>query len=96
MEFWNVIHSQLLDPFRIGLLIALVATMQQTAAQTGRVIPLLLGAVFVAVLIPSVMSSPAIDSTTATLAGLVTNAIILAVLLALLFLWQRFFGAKRS
>ncbi len=78
----DLVTSQLIDPFRIGLLIALVVTMQRTAAVTGRIIPLTLGVVFVAVMLPSTMPSSSIQLKDAILAGLVSNVIILIGVLA--------------
>jgi hypothetical protein len=46
----DLVLSQLGDLFRIGLIVALVVTMRRTAAVTGRVVPLALGVVFVAVM----------------------------------------------
>lgn len=79
----DLVLSQLTDLFRIGLMIALVITMLRTSAVTGRVLPLVLGVVFVAVMLPSTMptgSAPLVD---AMLAGLVANAIILVPVLAI-------------
>ena len=74
--------SQLTDLFRIGLIIALVVTMHRTAAVTGRVLPLVLGVVFVAVMLPATMPSSSASLADATLAGLVSNSIILVPVLA--------------
>ena len=49
----ELIQSQLMDPFRIGLIVALVYTMFRTRAATGTAVPLALGVVFVAVILPS-------------------------------------------
>ena len=73
--------SQLTDFFRIGLIIALVVTMRRTAAVTGRVLPLVLGVIFVAAMLPLTMASASASLTNAILAGLVSNTIILAVVL---------------
>ena len=67
---------------RIGLLVALVFTMRKTEAATGRIIPLIAGVVFVAVILPSTLPDPTGSLTEQILAGLVSNAIILAVVLA--------------
>ena len=75
--------SQLTDLFRIGLIIALVVTMHRTAAVTGRVLPLVLGVVFVAVMLPATMPSSSASLADATLAGLVSNSIILVPVLAI-------------
>jgi hypothetical protein len=88
----DLVISQLADPFRIGLLIALVVTMQRTAAVTGRVIPLLAGVVFVAVMLPTTMPSATVGLRDAILAGLVSNVIILLPVLAAAWLiarWRR-------
>jgi H+/gluconate symporter-like permease len=88
----DLIQSQLLDPFRIGLLAALVVTMLRTAQVTGRLIPLALGAVFVAVIIPSTNPPTNATLTNAVLAGLVSNAIILGIILALAAVVRRMRG----
>ena len=75
--------SQLTDPFRIGLLIGLVVTMQRTAAVTGRMIPLILGVVFVAVMLPTTMLSSSVNLQDAILAGLISNVIILIPVLVI-------------
>ena len=98
----DLVISQLTDLFRIGLIIALVVTMHRTAAVTGRVIPLVLGVVFVAVMLPTTMPSNSVKLTDAILAGLVSNLIILIPVLAvvrlgLLVLWRlRLFLLPRS
>ena len=77
----DLVLSQLTDLFRIGLIIALVVTMHRTAAVTGRVLPLVLGVLFVAAMLPATMPSASASRTDAILAGLVSNTIILAVVL---------------
>ena len=74
--------SQLTDLFRIGLMIAMVVTMLRTSAVTGRVLPLALGVVFVAVMLPSTMTRGSASLIDAILAGLVSNLIILLPVLA--------------
>lgn len=81
MELLDVFVAQLSDPFRIGLLVALLATQIRTEAVTGRALPLALGAVFVAAMIPIAMPSGTVGLPAAVLVGLATNALILAVLL---------------
>ena len=88
----ELVQTQLLDPFRIGLIVALVFTMARTSAVTGRVIPLALGVVFVAVMLPSTNPPPAASLTEAILAGLVSNLIILGIVLALALLVRRLRG----
>jgi hypothetical protein len=79
----DTVLSQLTDPFRIGLMVALVITMLRTVAVTGRWIPLALGVVFVAVIVPSTLPSQTVEFMDAVLAGLVSNTIILVVVLAI-------------
>ncbi len=78
----ELVLSQLTDIFRIGLIVALVFTMRRTSAVTGRVLPLALGVVFVAVILPTTMPSGTASLAHAIGAGLVSNVIILAVVLA--------------
>ena len=78
----DLVLSQLSDLFRIGLIVALVVTMRRTASVTGRFIPLVLGVVFVAVMLPATMPNASSSSGDAILAGLISNSIILAVVLA--------------
>ena len=88
----DLIQSQLADPFRIGLIIALVATMYRTRAATGQVVPLGLGVVFVAVILPSTNPRAGVTLTDAVLAGLASNLIILAIVLALALAYRRLRG----
>ena len=85
----DLVISQLTDLFRIGLIIALVVTMHRTAAVTGRVIPLVLGVVFVAVMLPTTMPSNSVKLKDAILAGLVSNLIILIPVLAVAWFTAR-------
>lgn len=85
--------SQLTDPFRIGLIFFMFLTALRTREAVGLVIPLVLGVVFVAVLLPMttgansalVRESPwwAIGF------GLVANAIILGVIFAGWTIWNK-------
>ena len=85
----DLVLSQLTDLFRIGLMIALVVTMLRTSAVTGRVLPLALGVVFVAVILPSTMPGGSASFIDAMLAGLVSNLIILVPVLAVAALVMR-------
>lgn len=88
----DLVLSQLSDLFRIGLIVALVVTMRRTAAVTGRVIPLVLGVVFVAVILPTTMPRGTASLGDAVLAGLISNSIVLAAVLAvagLIVRWRR-------
>ena len=85
----DLVLSQLTDLFRIGLIIALVVTMYRTAAVTGHVLPLALGVVFVAVMLPATLPSSSASLADAVLAGLVSNSIILVPVLACAALIRR-------
>jgi chromate transport protein ChrA len=74
----ELLQSQLTDVFRIGLIIALIATTIRTQANTGRIIPLVAGVIFVAVIIPSTMQpNSEIPLMHRIGMGIVANAIIL-------------------
>ena len=88
----DLIQSQLMDPFRIGLIAALVFTMFRTKAATGTVIPLAAGVIFVAVILPSTQGAGAVSLTEAIAAGVVSNLIILAIVLALVMIVRRLRG----
>jgi hypothetical protein len=86
----ELLLSQFLDPFRIGLLLALVITSHNTSGTVGLAVPLVLGAAFVAVLIPVTMRPTSEVSTmTAILTGFAVNAIVIGVIIAAWAGWQR-------
>lgn len=76
---YELLISQLTDVFRIGLIVALVVTMHRTSAVTGRLIPLVAGVVFVAVILPTTISSASTNLKDAVMVGIVSNLIILAL-----------------
>ena len=83
-----ILLAQLTDPFRIGLIIALVFTMLRTAAVTGTFVPLAAG-VFVAVIIPTTMQAGKGPVWQAVAVGIVANAVILAVVMGAWTLLRR-------
>lgn len=85
----DLVLSQLTDIFRIGLIVALVVTMRRTSAVTGRVLPLVLGVLFVAVILPTTLRSQQVALEDAVIAGLVSNVIILGAVLAAAVLMER-------
>jgi cobalamin biosynthesis protein CobD/CbiB len=90
MTLTDLALSQFTDPFRIALLIGLVITMQRTVSVTGKVIPLLAGVAFVAVIIPSTITKGLeADYLTQIGVGVVTNAVMLAVILGIKALIDR-------
>jgi hypothetical protein len=63
MDTTTLLMSQLTDIFRIGLLAGLILTMERTRAQTGVVLPIVAGIVFIAVIIPATQAwSPTASS----------------------------------
>lgn len=93
MTLTDLMLSQLADPFRIGLMVALVITMLRTQGTTGVWLPLAAGVVFVAVIIPStVLSSLPLPLTTIVAVGVVSNAILLAVILGAWTVYRRLRG----
>ncbi len=90
MTATELLLSQLADPFRIGLLIALFVTMLRTQAASGTIVPLAAGAVFVAVLIPSATQSALlVPFWQAVAVGIGANVVLLAVILGAWSLYQR-------
>ena len=85
----DLVLAQLTDIFRVGLIVALVITMRRTSAVTGRLLPLVLGVVFVAVILPTTRPSSAVALGDAIVAGLVTNTVILGLVLAVEAVLQR-------
>jgi hypothetical protein len=96
MPYAEVFLSQLTDPFRIGLLVVLAITAFNTAAHTGLVLPLVLGAVFVAVLIPTTLGDGGGDWMIPTAVGLVSNALILAIVVAIRLMFSRVKGPEQD
>ena len=90
MSLSDLLLSQLSDPFRIGLLIALFITMLRTRAASGTTLPLAIGAVFVAVLLPlTAQATLAAPLATVIGVGIVANVILLAIILGAWTLYLR-------
>ena len=85
----DLVLSQLSDLFRIGLLIALVITMLRTSAVTGRALPLVMGILFVAVILPTTMPSGTASVSDAILAGLISNSLITGLIIAVAAVFTR-------
>ena len=84
MTMGEIFFDQLSDPFRLGLIVALVVTMLRTEAVTGRWIPLALGVLFVAVIVPTTIQAGSGEPvTTLVLVGIVANLVLLAVVMAI-------------
>ena len=74
-----LITGQFTDMFRLGLLAGLIYTTERTRHQTGVLLPLVAGIVFVAIIIPTTMPQPGVPLWQAVATGLVVNAVIVAV-----------------
>ena len=88
----ELVQAQLTDPFRIGLIVALVVTMFRTQGTTGTVLPLAAGVAFVAVMLPTMQGAGAAGLVQVVLAGVVSNLIILGIVLALAMIVRRLRG----
>ncbi len=93
MPLTDLLIAQLTDVFRIGLIVALIATAYRTRANTGLVMPLILGVVFIALMIPMTLPPPGGDPLWRLAAvGVVANLILLAVAGGVWTLIQRLRG----
>ena len=80
MDVVDIFLAQLADPFRIGLVAMLVITAARTEASVGMRVPLALGTVFVAILIPVAFGEG--DMAGQIVVGLAANAVILLAAMA--------------
>ncbi len=91
MPLTDLLTAQLTDPFRIGLVVALMITTLRTQAVTGTLLPVLAGLVFIAVIIPSTMQATAAQPLWQLVTvGFVANAILFAVVYGIWHLIARF------
>jgi hypothetical protein len=95
MDFLGILGGQLVDPFRIGLMIGLLITANNTAAQLGRTIPLALGIVFVAVLIPTAFGAEPHGLVPSVAIGIVANLLIFAACQVVMGVAQRVAKTRR-
>ncbi|MBS9719185.1 hypothetical protein JYU29_00620 [Tianweitania sp. BSSL-BM11] len=88
-----IVVEQFTDPFRIGMILFLAITSANTAHATttraGRSAPLVLGALFIAVLIGIAFHRDAPDMLPRMLIGIPVNGILLVIMIGLLRLWKR-------
>lgn len=86
----DIVVSQLIDPFRIGLILFLLLTAIRTQANMGLWMPLAMGVLFIAILIPlTTAAASTVPRLTAIALGVVSNAVILAIFLAGWTVWQK-------
>lgn len=81
MDLWATLLSQLVDPFRIGITVALMLTMFRTRSQTGTLLPLAAGTAFIAVLIPTTLTNAQGNIPVQVAVGMVSGAILMAAAL---------------
>jgi hypothetical protein len=81
MTLTDLLLSQLTDVFRIGLVIALVATALRNTAVTGMAIPLAAGILFIAVIIPATLPGTE-PMMRAVGVGIVANLILVGLAMA--------------
>ena len=87
----EIITTQLTDLFRIGLIFFLLLTAIRTRANMGLWMPLAMGIVFIAILIPmTTAAASTVPRLTAIGLGILANAVILAIFLAGWTIWEKF------
>jgi hypothetical protein len=79
MDISSLIIAQATDVFRLGLLAGLIYTTERTRQQSGVLLPLAAGIVFVAFIIPTTMPQPGVPLLTAMTTGLVVNTALVTV-----------------
>ena len=90
MTLPDLLLSQLSDPFRIGLLIALFITMLRTRTASGIWVPLAAGVVFVAVILPTTMQNTLAAPLSQVIGvGVLANVVIVALIMAGWEVYQR-------
>ena len=90
MTLPDLLLSQLSDPFRIGLLIALFITMLRTRTASGIWLPLAAGVVFVAVILPTTMQNTLAAPLSQVIGvGVLANVVIVALIMAAWEVYQR-------
>ncbi len=86
----EILVSQLTDPFRIGLMFFLLVTALRTRHSMGMPMPLAMGVVFVAILIPlTTAATPNADRISTIGLGIITNAILLGIFLLGWLVWEK-------
>ena len=90
MTLTDLLTTQLTDVFRVGLIVALVATAFRTRPDTGLVMPLALGVIFVAAMIPMTIPNEGAGPLMRQIGvGLGANVILLVAALAIWTLIRR-------
>lgn len=88
--FTDLVTAALVDPFRMALLAALVFTQTRTAGHTGTLIPLALGVLFVALMIPMTMGfDESLGLPLVMGAGVVANLVLLVPIVFAVRFWMQ-------
>ncbi|MBT9371853.1 hypothetical protein [Rhizobium sp. CSW-27] len=86
----DLLVSQLTDPFRIGLMFFLLVTALRTRHTMGMTVPLAMGVVFVAILLPLTTAAGTDASRIATIGlGILANAVLLGIFLLGWLVWEK-------
>ena len=93
MDLSTLLVEQFTDIFRLGLLAGLIYTTERTRQQTGILLPLVAGVIFVSVIIPSTMPKAGVPLWEAVAAGLIVNGIITTLFW---LAWQALSKSKRG
>lgn len=96
MTVAELLEAQLTDVFRAGLVLALIYTTARTQAVTGRLLPLLAGIMFVAIIVPVTAPNALPAPLWMQIAtGLFANALFVALGLAIWKAWERLGSSSR-
>lgn len=90
MDITDLLMQQFTDLFRLGLLAGLIYTTERTRQQTGVLLPLAAGIIFVAIIIPAAMPRLDVSIWLATATGFFTNSVIVGLF------WLGFQAFSRS
>ena len=82
MTLPELVLSQLTDPFRLGMLVFLVLTAARTRTVNGIIVPLIAGAVFIALIIPMFLNPAGPDTLRQIASGIALNATLLGLFYA--------------
>jgi hypothetical protein len=92
MDISTLLVEQFTDVFRLGLLAALIYTTERTRLQTGVVLPLVAGSVFIAFIIPATMPAGGVSQWLATATGVIVNLVVVSLFW---LAWQAVLKSRR-
>jgi len=90
MAWSDILLTQLIDPFRIALIVGLGWMTLRLRQNSGVLMPLLIGTLFFAVMLPTTLPISGAQRQIQMATGVAANAIILTVLIGIWLLLQRF------